>query len=327
MKKLILHLLLIVWYLPLFAQTPNWAINLPKSKNPTMDYLVGIGEGSTEKEARNDAFNDVLRKLIVRFRLPVNSNDIMDAVYRGASLTTISKDYNLPPMREVCYSNKREYGKYRVYLLYQIAANSYISSPQFENFKCGTKSRNGKSYVAWAIAGGGFPWNVTSGISSRFGGAVGIGFYGDVGVDFTRITVAYSYAHYEDKYSGYDHVTRGTFRYAGGINFFPYNGLYLACGYGSIVKPFADVEYQGDPPSSMDGEYDDYKIAIRKKVPSPTHGLLLHIGYDIVSTERFNGNGHAFFLSINGGVSYDMTTKEYMPSVNLKIGCAWNTRK
>ena len=320
MKKLILHLLLIVWYLPLFAQTPNWAINLPKSKNPTMDYLVGIGEGSTEKEARNDAFNDVLRKLIVRFRLPVNSNDIMDAVYRGASLTAISKDYNLPPMREVCYSNKRDYGKYRVYLLYQIAANSYISSPQFENFKCGTKSRNGKSYVAWAIAGGGFPWNVTSGISSRFGGAVGIGFYGDVGVDFTRITVDY----YDNNvYGHYDNVTRGTFRYAGGIKFFPYNGLYLACGYGSIVKPFANVKYE----EYFNIDSDNDKIAVRKKVPSPTHGLLLHIGYDVVPTEHFNNRGYALFLSINGGVSYDMTTKEYMPSVNLKIGCAWNTRK
>ncbi len=191
----------------------------------------------------------------------------------------------------------------------------------------------GKSYVAWTIASGGFPWNATSGISSRFGGVVGIGFYGDVGVDLTRITVEKTstttkYDYNLDRYvtagekTGYWYVTRTTFHYAGGIKFFPYNGLYLACGYGSIVKPFANVKYD-----KYGGNNDkDGKVAVRKMIPAPTHGLLLHIGYDVVPTYSYEEYDCAFFLSISGGVSYDMITKEYMPFANLKIGVAWSTR-
>ena len=98
MKKAIPILLFFTISINAFAQIPDWAINLPKSNNPTMDYLVGIGEGSTYKNAYNEAVCDALRKLILRFGLSVNSNDVMSAVYSGQELTTISRDYNIPPI-------------------------------------------------------------------------------------------------------------------------------------------------------------------------------------------------------------------------------------
>lgn len=156
MNRLYYCILFLLLTVTSVAQIPQWAINLPKSGNATMSYVVGVGEGSSYKEARNEAFNDVLRKLIVQFRLTVNSNDIMNAVYDGVSLSTISKDYNLPPMKEVCSFQTQQYGRSRVYVLYQTAANGMISNPEFEPFKCddGIYKKNVAAIIASAFVPG-----------------------------------------------------------------------------------------------------------------------------------------------------------------------------
>lgn len=315
MKKIILLSLLIWANMTLFAQLPDWAINLPKPNNPTMDYLVGVGEGATFKEAQNEAFNDILRKLIVRFRLSVNSNDIMNAVYRNESLTAISQDYNLPPMREVCSYQVKQYGRERVYLLYQIAADGMITNPQFETFnKCDNDSRNGNKYIAWGIAGSGYPWNLVSGLEFRYGKNIGVGAYLDFGMDFTAITVGYLG---EDTKA---HTTKTSFRYAGGIKFFPYKGLFIDCGYGTIALPKEKIlsyKYYGD------GLTSDEATSIREKATKTSNGILFHAGYNLVTNLQ---KGVGFFMGVSAGASYDVHNKVFAPSVNLKIGVAWGIK-
>ena len=321
MKKFALIFLYVFVSFGVFAQIPDWAINLPKSNNPTMDYLVGIGEGNTYKNAYNEAVCDALRKLILRFGLSVNSNDVMSAVYSGQELTTISRDYNIPPINNVCVSQVKQQGVERVYVLFQIPANAMVVNPVFEPFtKCNKKKDDLKNklywykgkYVAWNIAGAGYPWNIVDGFEFRYGGVLGIGAYLDFGMDFTPILVTHMYY---DGYVSYNHLARVRFRYAGGIKLFIYKWLFIDCGYGTISMPTQEVTYFRDHYL----EHDD-KVAIRNRIDKNGHGLLFHIGYNIVTD--FSPVG--FFLGISAGASYDFINKVISPSANLKIGIAWD---
>lgn len=315
MKKFVSTLLFLTISISTFAQIPDWAINLPKSNNPTMDYLVGIGEGSTYKNAYNEAVCDALRKLILRFGLSVNSNDVMSAVYSGQELTTISRDYNIPPINNVCISQVKQQGLERVYVLFQIPANAMVTNPVFEPFtKCENKKEKLKNrlywekgkYVAWNIAGTGYPWNLTDGVELRYGGIIGIGAYLDVGMDFTTIR------HYNNNFGCYEYdKTNVFFHYDGGIKFYLYKGIFLDCGYGTINVPTGELNYY----ETWDGDTKRYT-----NVTTNSHGFLFHAGYNLVTSLRY---GTGFFLSLSAGASYDMINKVFAPSVVLKIGIAW----
>lgn len=154
--------------------------------------------------------------------------------------------------------------------------------------------RDGKNrYVAWGIAGAGYPWNLVSGVEFRGGNLIGVGFYGELGMDFTACS--YHYQKYEE--------TATFFHYAGGIKFYPYRGLFLDAGYGTISKPVDKSE---------------------KSNVGHSHGVLFHAGYNLVT--NLSG-GYGFFLGVNGGASYDVINKVFAPSVNLKIGIAWKWEK
>lgn len=327
MSRLYYSILFLLLTVTSVAQIPQWAINLPKSGNATMSYVVGVGEGASYKEARNEAFNDVLRKLIVQYRLTVNSNDIMSAVYDGMPLSTISKDYNLPPMKEVCSFQAQQYGRSRVYVLYQTAANSMIGNPEFEPFtKCDNGRKKWNCYIAYNIAGTGYPWNLFSGIEFRYGKTLGVGGYLDLGMDFTHIKAVYVANKYDDERDCINNLTSVYFRYAVGVKFYAYKGLFVDFGYGSIAKPFATIEHHL-------GRYDDYPLHVtlstadKDKICSQvtnSSGLLFHAGYNLV-TKLDNGCG--FFLGLSAGASYDIFSKETAPQFNLKIGVAWSVKK
>lgn len=173
---------------------------------------------------------------------------------------------------------------------------------------------NKNRYVAWNIAGAGYPWNLVTGIEFRGGGIVGVGLYGDIGMDFTTI----SYDYYDGgKVAG--NTVKTAFRYAGGIRFYPYRGLFVDCGYGSIAK--TNVSLKG----MENGQYKFYSTpeAARAAVQN-SHGILFHAGYNLV-TDLSNHAG--FFLGISGGASYDVINKVFAPSVNLKLGVAWGWHK
>lgn len=155
---------------------------------------------------------------------------------------------------------------------------------------------NKNRYVAWNIAGAGYPWNLVTGIEFRGGGIVGVGLYGDIGMDFTH----------KDAYYHSDKGTITSFRYAGGLKFYPYRGLFIDCGYGTIC-----------PASVKVNSYGNYTY-------NKSHGILFHAGYNLV-TDLSDKAG--FFLGVSGGASYDVINKVFAPSVNLKIGVAWGWHK
>ena len=197
---------------------------------------------------------------------------------------------------------------------------------------------NKNRYVAWSIAGAGYPWNLVTGIEFRGGGIVGVGLYGDIGMDFT--TVEYSYRNvydvtYNDFYDYNDKCVKVSFRYAGGIKFYPYKGLFIDCGYGTIAttreavsfKTISDNDYPNSPDyynTSNSGLSKNTREAKAKSLVHSSHGVLFHAGYNLV-TDLSNGAG--FFLGLSGGASYDVINKVFAPSVNLKIGVAWGWHK
>lgn len=154
-------------------------------------------------------------------------------------------------------------------------------------------------YVAWGIAGAGYPWNLVSSIEWRWGGIIGLGLYGDIGMDFTHCGV-----------EGWnkDPITAIHFRYAGGLKFYPYRGIFLDCGYGTIC-----------PAKAKSKDFDS------------NHGVLFHVGYNLylpgdkttISHWETGSRITGFFLGVSGGASYDVKNKVYAPSINLKIGMAW----
>lgn len=161
-------------------------------------------------------------------------------------------------------------------------------------------------YIAWNIAGTGYPWNLTDGVEFRYGGVLGIGAYLDLGMDFTtKYFINYNRREYE--------TTKVFFHYAGGIKFYLYKGIFLDCGYGTInepkIEPYDMIDYYG---------LNIYKSQLEIK---NSHGLLFHAGYNLATIGR---NDVGFFLSISAGASYDVVNKVLAPSANLKIGVAWN---
>lgn len=179
---------------------------------------------------------------------------------------------------------------------------------------------NKNHYIAWNIAGFGYPWNLVAGVEFRGGGIIGYGLYGDMGADFTHIKVRHSNEAIEECYT-----TKTTFRYAAGIKFYPYKGIFVDFGYGSIAKPVANVEYDFNTSkigSSLNiTDQRDHKQIVKKI--SNSHGINFHAGYNLV-TELARDAG--FFFGINGGLAYDVINKEVAPSFNLKIGVAWGLK-
>lgn len=161
-------------------------------------------------------------------------------------------------------------------------------------------------YVAWNIAGTGYPWNLTDGVELRYGGIIGIGAYLDVGMDFTTIR------RYNNNFGRYEYdKTNVFFHYDGGIKFYLYKGIFLDCGYGTINVPTGELNYY----KTWDGDTKRYT-----NVTTNSHGFLFHAGYNLVTSLRY---GTGFFLSLSAGASYDMINKVFAPSVVLKIGIAW----
>ena len=147
-------------------------------------------------------------------------------------------------------------------------------------------------------------------IESRFGGLMGLGLYADFGVCFTDVTV-------EDSDHEFDNVIKKMIKYVGGIKIYPYKGLFIDCGFGTISKP-EEYVYMYRFYSFVDDDVE----TVKRKV-NTSHGIFIHIGYDYVD-DLSDGGG--FFLGISGGASYDLINKEYSPSINLKIGYAWGTK-
>lgn len=178
-------------------------------------------------------------------------------------------------------------------------------------------------YVAWTIAGAGYPWNVTMGAELRGGGILGIGGYADIGIDIMSVPCIVNYQWVttsEDNagsinYSSYEILVRKvSFRYIGGVRLY-YKGLFLSVGYGTIAKVISksnsvSLEFEKHPNN------DEIQKLFRNG-----HGLHFNVGYNLCTSEW------GFFLGVSGGFAYDFINKVAVPSFTLKLGMTFDWAK
>ena len=332
------------------SMRPNWTFNTPQAEDPTYEYYVSKGVGNTEKEARKDAFVLAAKEAQARnMAIEMNSGEIM-SVFQNSDedFNVIARNCRIP-MREVCqFTEKSRDGKYYYYQLLQLAQRSNLT-PNFKPYsgdcydfskahelrelfqeeykeraeaekkaakEAAKQERSEKwaesrdSWVAWTI-GTGYPWSLYASVEYRGGYSVGWGIYGDIGMDYTSISV-------DGGSYNTGHVTKTFFKYAAGVRFYPYKGLFIDCGYGSIAKPTDKVSYDFHWQDAGSGIIDkDDRVHIRERAVGNSHGILFHVGYNFV----IHGD-LGFLIGVNGGASYDIVNKVFAPSVNLKFGFA-----
>lgn len=169
-------------------------------------------------------------------------------------------------------------------------------------------------YVAWTIAGAGYPWNVTMGVELRGGGILGIGGYADIGVDISRYQFEYVINYDKDIISNNHIIVHSNFRYIGGLRLF-YKGMFFSIGYGSISRVSSvSLEY-----NDVDAYWEVWKDDLSKIEKG--HGLHVNIGYNLC-TEPWG-----FFLGVSGGFAYDVVNKIMVPSFSLKLGMTFDWKK
>lgn len=83
-------------------------------------------------------------------------------------------------------------------------------------------------YVAWNIAGTGYPCQLIDGIEFRYGKIVGFGAFFDVGMDFEPAGNRNGHYYYTETY----------FHYSGGLKFYFFRGLFLDAGWGTSTNAY-----------------------------------------------------------------------------------------
>ena len=349
MKNPLLVVICLLMSSGLFAQSQYTSSSLTQGQIKVAVYVSGIlsdsyntvlGDNLMEAFAasnkyiavnRSDALNEILKRAqTYQENGHVNLDEVVSAaqqygetqlcavnvikvgytyVFRASLLeiknNTVIKSVSEATENNIDYKTIREISqKIIARLIPDLKQEAPSKSSSSQSSQISSKHR----YIAWSIAGTGYPWNLTTGIEFRYGKNVAVGGYLDIGMDFTHISVK----------SGpdYDYTTKTSFRYAGGLKFYAYKGLFLDCGYGTIAPASTKVLYGfGDWLNS------DEAKSVREKVET-SHGLLFHAGYNLVTECDFCG----FFLGISAGASYDVPNKVVAPSFFLKMGIAFGVK-
>lgn len=120
-RPILLTLVIALMALASFAQEkPGWIYNKPTPTNSSYLYVVESATGTSELEARNQAFARVFQSTAIRLGQPINSDEINRAVQSGKDFNVISAQYNIP-INKVCEYTEKNAGGYRVYILCQAA--------------------------------------------------------------------------------------------------------------------------------------------------------------------------------------------------------------
>ncbi len=142
MKKNLFFFLLISVCISVAAQQqprkpeyrPDWVYNAPHPENSTYLYVVEHGNGTTEREARNQAIARVFQSTANRIGQFVSTDEINRAVQAGTDYDVIGRTMKVP-VNKVCEFSKQDPKDYSwtVYILCQVAKAGNIT-PEFE--KC-----------------------------------------------------------------------------------------------------------------------------------------------------------------------------------------------
>ncbi len=157
-------------------------------------------------------------------------------------------------------------------------------------------------YVAWGIVGIGYPLSLSTNLEGRIGKDIGVGLYGEIGASWTLIDYSWQRENTSNRY----------FSYAYGIKFYPFRGLYIDCGYGTIAKSYVDLR--------------DVKMgqSEAERLVDNGLGVLFHVGYNFVGDlEDYKSN---YYIGVSTGMSYDVKNNVFAPSMGIRFGIAWGTK-
>lgn len=125
---------------------PGWIFNKPTPENSSYLYVVESAMGTTDLDARNAAFARVFQTTAMRLGMPVNSEDIQNAVQSGKDFNVISAQYNIP-INKVCEFTEKTDKGYRVYILCQVAKSGNVYA-EFTDFSGCMEEKQFKNSIA-----------------------------------------------------------------------------------------------------------------------------------------------------------------------------------
>ncbi len=114
---------------------PDWVFEKPQRSNTTFYYHVEKGVGETETEARNAAYTQAFMQVALKLGIPLNTEDISEAIASGANIKMLSQRFTIP-MNVVCYTSRRneEIGGWNYWILCQIPEVGYADRARFDDF-------------------------------------------------------------------------------------------------------------------------------------------------------------------------------------------------
>lgn len=340
---------------------PNWTYNTPKSTSSSYAYASIKGLGSTEAEARNNAYARAMQSAQAQLGIMVKSDEINKAVQTGEDFNVISQDFSIP-MWEVCQYSNRDGTDYIYWILMRIAsdANKSVSREPFEGdcydfskaselralfkgeFKEDIKNREKKQKAEQKsqdrverqkkLTSVDFAkeryvaWSIV-GVGYPWNLTSGVnfryGFYEFLGVGaYLDLGADFTHIKVLSKSDGEYYKTTGChFHYSGGVKFYPYRGLFVECGFSSLAPAVQDVSVYYHVDHDSDGWVTGSNATSIQNSVKQSYGVPFGIGYDLVTNRHNDGSG--FYLGLSAGAIYDIQNKTFSPIASLKIGVAW----
>jgi len=114
---------------------PDWVFEKPERSNRTFYYHVERATGETETEARNNAYTQAFMQVALKLGIPLNTEDISEAVSSGTNVKLLSQRFTIP-MNVACYCSRPndEFGGWTYWLLCQIPEIGYADNARFDEF-------------------------------------------------------------------------------------------------------------------------------------------------------------------------------------------------
>lgn len=114
---------------------PDWIFEKPQRSNTTFYYHIEKGVGETETEARNAAYTQAFMQVAIKLGIPLNTEDISEAVASGTNIKMLSQRFTIP-MNVACFISRpnEEMGGWNYWLLCQIPEIGYADRARFDDF-------------------------------------------------------------------------------------------------------------------------------------------------------------------------------------------------
>ncbi|MBR1769525.1 MAG: hypothetical protein IJ748_03615 [Bacteroidales bacterium] len=126
MKRFLFSMFILMFSLIAKAQEPDWIYHLPKAENNTYLYVKESATSYSESDARNVALQKIFQSTAMRIGQPFDSEKVFSDIQQGKGIEVISNTYNIPIYKVCEYSYMMRDGRYKVYILCQIAKSGNI---------------------------------------------------------------------------------------------------------------------------------------------------------------------------------------------------------